>query len=211
MYLFFTPKAVGKKNIPKRGAVIFASNHLSVVDSIVLPLVVRRQVYFLAKAEYFRTKGFIGRFVTWFMKSVGQIKMDRSGGTASESSLQNGLKILKKGGCLGIYPEGTRSADGRLYRGRVGVARLILSCNFPVSVVPVAMHGTDKILPIGSKYPRKKRCKVVFGKPIVFTQYSALVQDRFTMRAITDCIMLGILQISSQEYVDEYSPKKVYV
>ena len=146
--LLFRPWVRGGENVPKKGGAVLASNHLSFVDSIFLPLKVRRPVTFLAKSDYFTGKGFKGAIVRWFFKSTGQLPIDRSGGKASEDSLNTGLGVLERKLLLGIYPEGTRSPDGKLYRGRTGIARMILESQVPV--VPVAMIDTDKVQPLGS-------------------------------------------------------------
>ena len=201
----FPQDIVGLENIPKKGPVVFASNHLSVIDSILMPLVVKRQVYFLAKAEYFRGKGVKGRMTKWFMTSVGQLPIDRSGGQASQNSLDTGVEVLNSGRWLGIYPEGTRSPDGRLYRGRTGIARMLLAADESVPVIPVVMVGTDRIMPIGAKRPVRGRTGIIFGEPLDFSRYRTMPADRFVLRAITDEIMSEIAQLSDQEYADVYA------
>lgn len=201
----FRREIIGKEHVPAKGPVIFASNHLSVIDSILLPLALRRPVYFLAKAEYFRGKGLKGRLTAWFMTSVGQLSMDRSGGKASEASLNTGIEVLDSGRCLGIYPEGTRSPDARLYRGRTGIARMLLAADSNVPVVPVVMIDTEKIMPIGAKRPVRGSYGIVFGEPIDFSRYRRMPADRFVLRAITDEIMSEIAALSDQEYADVYA------
>ena len=197
------PWVRGLENVPGDGAVILASNHLSVIDSVFLPLVVDRRVVFLAKSDYFTGKGLKGWATKWFMTATGQIPIDRSGGKASEASLNTGLRVLSEGKVLGIYPEGTRSPDARMYRGRTGVARMILEAGVPV--VPVAMVGTEKVMPIGTKLPKVRRTGVVFGEPLDFTRYAGLEGDRFILRSITDEIMYELGALSGQEYVDVYA------
>ncbi len=199
----FRPWLSGVENIPKNGAVILASNHLSVIDSIILPLVIDRRIFFLAKSDYFTGRGFKGWAIKNFLKGTGMLPIDRSGGKASEASLNTGLKVLAQGDVLGIYPEGTRSPDGKLYRGRTGVARMILEAHVPV--VPVAMIDTEKVMPIGSKLPKVRRIGIIFGEPLDFSRFEGMEGDRFILRSITDEIMYELNRISGQEYVDVYA------
>jgi len=199
----FRPWVSGAENIPEKGAVILASNHLSVVDSIFLPLVIDRRISFLAKSDYFSGRGFKGWAIKNFLKGTGMLPIDRSGGKASEASLNTGLSVLARGEVLGIYPEGTRSPDGKMYRGRTGVARMILEAHVPV--VPVAMVDTEKVMPIGSKMPKVRRIGVIFGEPLDFSRFEGMESDRFILRSITDEIMYELNRISGQEYVDIYA------
>jgi 1-acyl-sn-glycerol-3-phosphate acyltransferase len=199
----FRPWVKGMENVPTSGAAILASNHLSFVDSIFLPLVLKRPVTFLAKAEYFTGKGIKGWLTRQFFIATGQIPIDRSGGKASEDSLNTGLRVLSEGKLLGIYPEGTRSPDAKLYRGRTGIARMVLEAKVPI--IPVAMIDTDKVMPIGSKLPSVKRVGVLFGQPLDFSRFDGYENDRFVLRAITDEIMVEIHNLSGQEYSDEYA------
>ena len=199
----FRPWVVGRENVPKTGAVIFASNHLSFIDSVFLPLVLDRRISFLAKSDYFTGRGIKGWLTRLFFQGTGQIPIDRSGGKASEASLNTGLRVLAEGKVLGIYPEGTRSPDGRMYRGRTGVARMILEAHVPV--VPVAMIDTEKVMPIGRKLPKVRRVGVVFGEPLDFSRFEGLEGDRFILRSITDEIMYELNRLSGQEYVDVYA------
>lgn len=199
----FRPWVKGAENVPTDGAAILASNHLSFVDSVFLPLVLNRSVTFLAKAEYFRGRGFKGWLVRQFFIATGQLPIDRSGGKASEDSLNTGLEVLAQGKLLGIYPEGTRSPDGRLYRGRTGIARMVLEAKVPI--IPVAMIDTEKVMPIGQRIPNVQRVGIVFGKPLDFSRFEGYEGDRFVLRAITDEIMHELLGLSGQEYVDEYA------
>lgn len=199
----FRPWVSGAENVPATGAVILASNHISIVDSFFLPIVLRRRVTFLAKSDYFTGKGPKGLLVRGFMNGIGQLSIDRSGGKASEASLDTGVDVLRHGGMLGIYPEGTRSPTGKLYRGRTGVARMILEAKVPV--VPVAMFDTDKAMPIGTKIPKVRRIGIVFGEPLDFSRFDGMEGDRFILRSITDEIMVEIAKLSGQEYVDVYA------
>lgn len=199
----FRPWARGLENIPKDGPVILASNHLSFVDSIFLPLIVDRRVVFLAKSEYFTGKGLKGWLTRLFFEASGQLPIDRSGGKASEASLNTGLRVLSEGKVLGIYPEGTRSPDGILYRGRTGIARMVLEAGVPV--VPVAMIDTDKMMPIGSKLPRFRRIGMIIGEPLDFSRFDGLESDRFILRSVTDEIVYELMRLGGQEYVDVYA------
>lgn len=199
----FRPWVEGSENIPASGPVILVGNHLSVVDSFFLPVMVDRPVYFLAKSDYFTGKGVKGWIVKKFMLGVGQLPIDRSGGKASEASLTTGLSVLERGDVLGIYPEGTRSPDARLYRGRTGVARLVLESG--AVVVPVVMIDTEKAMPIGQRIPRIRRIGTVIGKPLDFSRFSGMSADRFVLRSVTDEITLAIQELSGQEYADVYA------
>jgi 1-acyl-sn-glycerol-3-phosphate acyltransferase len=201
--VLFRPWVRGLENIPSSGAAILASNHLSFSDSIFLPLMSRRPVVFLAKSEYFTGKGLKGALTRWFFKSTGQLPIDRSGGKASEASLNTGLGVLSQGLVLGIYPEGTRSPDGRLYRGRTGIARMVLEAKVPV--IPVAMIDTEKVQPIGQKLPKIRRIGIVVGEPLDFSRFDGMEGDRIVLRAVTDEIMYELKQLSGQEYVDAYA------
>ncbi|MFM5904014.1 MAG: lysophospholipid acyltransferase family protein [Microbacteriaceae bacterium] len=201
--LLFRPWVRGMENIPTSGAAILASNHLSFSDSIFLPLQTRRPVVFLAKSEYFTGKGLKGALTRWFFKATGQLPIDRSGGKASEASLNTGLRVLGQGQLLGIYPEGTRSPDGRLYRGRTGIARMVLEAKVPV--IPVAMIDTEKVQPIGKRLPRIRRIGIVVGEPLDFSRFTGMEGDRIVLRAITDEIMYELMKLSGQEYIDVYA------
>ena len=201
--LVFRPRAQGTENVPRTGAAILASNHLSASDWIFMPLCQRRRVTFLAKAEYFTGRGVKGRLKRLFFAGSGQVPIDRTSATAAEGAIRTGIRILSEGKLLGIYPEGTRSPDGRLYRGKTGVARMALETGVPV--IPVAMIGTDKVQPIGSRLPRLHRVEVRFGAPLDFSRYAGSVGDRFVERSITDEIMYEIMELSGQEYVDVYA------
>lgn len=199
----FRPWVRGVENVPSSGAAILASNHLSFSDSIFLPLQCPRPVVFLAKSEYFTGKGIKGWLVKSFFLATGQLPIDRSGGKASEAALNTGLGVLEQGQLLGIYPEGTRSPDGRLYRGRTGIARMVLEAKVPV--IPVAMIDTEKVQPIGKRLPRVRRVGIVYGKPLDFSRFEGMEGDRIVLRAVTDEIMYELKKISGQEYVDQYA------
>lgn len=199
----FRPWVTGADNIPKQGAVILASNHLSFVDSVFLPICIDRDMVFLAKSEYFTTKGIKGWATKWFMKGTGMLPIDRSGGKASEASLNTGLRVLAEGRVLGIYPEGTRSPDGKLYRGRTGIARMVLESGVPV--VPVAMINTEKVMPIGAKWPKMRRPGIIIGKPLDFSRFQGMEGDRFILRAVTDEIIYELAGLSGQQYEDVYA------
>lgn len=203
MLSVFRPWVRGRENVPESGPVIFASNHLSFIDSVFLPLVVDRPIRFLAKSEYFTGRGAKGWLIKRFFLAIGQLPIDRSGGKASEASLHGGLEHLAEGGQLGIYPEGTRSPDGRLYRGRTGVARMILDSG--AIVVPVAMVDTEKAMPTGTLIPKVRRIGVVFGEPLDFSRFTGMEGDRFVLRSITDEIMYELARIGGQEYTDVYA------
>jgi 1-acyl-sn-glycerol-3-phosphate acyltransferase len=202
----FRPWAEGAQNVPREGPAILASNHLSFSDHFFAPLPIPRKVVFLAKSEYFTGRGLKGLFSRAFFLGVGQIPVDRSGGAASERALRTGLRALANGHVLGIYPEGTRTPDGRLYRGKTGVARLALEARAPV--VPCAMVGTFEFQPPGKIRPRLGiRPGVRFGKPLDFSRYYGLEEDRIVLRAMTDEIMYAIMKLSGQEYVDKYAQR----
>jgi 1-acyl-sn-glycerol-3-phosphate acyltransferase len=199
----FRPWVVGLDNIPTDGPVILASNHLSFIDSIFLPLEVDRHVSFLAKSDYFTRRGLKGWATKAFMNATGQLPIDRSGGKASEASLNTGLAVLARGEILGIYPEGTRSPDGKLYRGRTGVARMILEAGVPV--VPVAMVDTARIMPIGKRLPKIGRIGIIVGEPLDFSLFDGMEGDRYFLRSVSDEIMYELQRLGDQEYVDVYA------
>lgn len=201
--VLFRPWIKGADKIPTDGAAILASNHLSFSDSIFLPLMLRRPVVFLAKSEYFTGKGIKGTLSRWFFKGTGQLPIDRSGGKASEAALNTGLGVLSQSQLLGIYPEGTRSPDGRLFRGRTGIARMVLEAKVPV--FPVAMIDTEKVQPIGRRLPRIRRIGVVVGEPLDFSRFAGMEGDRLVLRAVTDEIIYELMKLSGQEYIDVYA------
>ncbi|MFH9085287.1 1-acyl-sn-glycerol-3-phosphate acyltransferase [Streptomyces sp. Ru62] len=205
MRLMFRPQVEGVENIPGDGPVILAGNHLTFIDSMVLPLVSKRQVFFIGKDEYVTGKGVKGRLMAWFFTGVGMIPVDRDGASGGVAALMTGRRILEEGRIFGIYPEGTRSPDGRLYRGRTGIARLTLMTGAPV--VPFAMIGTDKLQPGGRGIPRPGRVTVRFGEPMEFSRYDGMDRDRYVLRAVTDSVMAEVMRLSGQEYVDMYATK----
>jgi 1-acyl-sn-glycerol-3-phosphate acyltransferase len=203
--LVFRPHVEGAENVPASGPAILASNHLSYADWLFMPLTLPRRVTFVAKAEYFTTPGVKGWFQKKFFSGAGQVPIDRSGANAAEGALASARHILGQGELFGIYPEGTRSHDGRLYRGKTGVARLALETGVPV--IPVAVLGTDVVAPPGKTFGTFTRPGVRFGKPLDFSRYEGLENDRYILRAVTDEIMYEIMQLSGQEYVDMYAVK----
>jgi 1-acyl-sn-glycerol-3-phosphate acyltransferase len=203
--IVFRPQAEGLDNVPKSGPAILASNHLSYADWLFMPLTLPRRVSFVAKAEYFTGTGIKGWLQKTFFSGSGQIPIDRSGRDAAEGALISAKGVLSKGELFGIYPEGTRSHDGKLYRGKTGVARLALETGVPV--IPCAVVGTDTIAPPGKKFGTWTRPKVRYGEPLDFSRYEGLENDRFILRSITDEIMYEIMRLSGQEYVDMYASK----
>jgi 1-acyl-sn-glycerol-3-phosphate acyltransferase len=202
--LLFRFEVHGVHNIPKKGGAIMASNHMALLDSAFVPGAIPRHVAFLGKEQLFAGRSLRARFVRSFMRAMGQLEIDRSGGTASASSLGGGVDVLRAGKLLGIYPEGTRSPDGRLHRGRTGIARVLLDT--PAPVIPVAILGSERVLPRGAKFLKLGvRVIVVFGEPMDFSRYAGLTEDRFVLRSITDEIMHEIRRLSGQEYVDVYA------
>jgi 1-acyl-sn-glycerol-3-phosphate acyltransferase len=201
----FRPWVEGLENLPASGGAILASNHMSFSDSFFLPLMMERRLTFLAKGDYFTGRGIKGKLTAAFFKGINQVPVDRSGGRASEAALKTGVQILERGELLGIYPEGTRSPDGRLYRGKTGIARMALEAGVPV--IPVAMINTFDIQPPGKIVPHIMRVGIRIGKPLDFSRYAGMEGDRFVLRSITDEIMYELMQLSGQEYVDTYATK----
>ncbi|NDK89681.1 1-acyl-sn-glycerol-3-phosphate acyltransferase [Gordonia desulfuricans] len=197
------PTIEGIENIPERGPAILASNHLAVMDSFFLPLMCPRRIYFLAKNEYFTGPGLKGAFQRWFYTAVGQIPIDRSGAEAAAGALTAASRQLDKGELMGMYPEGTRSPDGRLYKGKTGLARIALETGVPV--IPVAMINTNKFNPPGTVLFRPAKITVRVGKPLNFDRYEGMQGNRFIERAVTDEIMYELMQLSGQQYVDVYA------
>jgi 1-acyl-sn-glycerol-3-phosphate acyltransferase len=206
LHLLFRPEVEGREHIPETGGAILASNHLSVLDSVFLPLVIDREVVFVAKQEYFTGTGPIDRLTARWLRGAGQVPVNRGNGRAAQEALDASLGVLQRGGLFGIYPEGTRSPDGRLYRGRIGVAWLALTAEVPV--VPVAMFNTRKALPPGSTVPRPTKVGVKFGPPMTFEEYKGQAGKAKARRAVTDQIVAAIGALSGQEYVPHYAPKR---
>ncbi len=201
--LFGRPKVEGLQYVPNSGPAILASNHLAVMDSFYLPLVVRRRITFLAKSEYFTGKGLKGWFQRWFFTAVGQVPIDRTDADSARAALTTAERLLAQGKLLGMYPEGTRSPDGRLYKGKTGLARLALHTGVPV--IPVAMIGTNVVNPPGKNMLRFGRVTVRFGKPMDFSRFEGLAGNRFIERAVTDEVIYELMGLSGQEYVDIYA------
>ncbi|RIQ34156.1 lysophospholipid acyltransferase family protein [Jiangella rhizosphaerae] len=201
--LIYRPWAEGVEHVPAKGGAILAGNHLTVVDSFFMPLVLDRKVSFLAKSDYFTQRGVKGWLKRVFFGGTGNVPVDRSGGRASEAALRTAVQILESGELLGIYPEGTRSPDGRLYRGKTGVARMALEARVPV--VPVAMIGTAEMQPAGRIIPKLMRPGIRFGAPLDFSRYYGMETDRHVLRSVTDEIMYALMELSGQEYVDVYA------
>jgi len=197
------PKVEGLEYVPSSGPAILASNHLAVADSFYLPLVVRRRITFLAKSEYFTGTGLKGRLTAWFYTVAGQVSIDRANADAAQAALDTAKRLLGQGKLLGMYPEGTRSPDGRLYKGKTGLARLALQTGVPV--IPVAMIGTNVVNPPGSKMWRFGRVTVRFGKPMDFSRFEGMAGNRFIERAVTDEVIYELMGLSGQEYVDIYA------
>ncbi len=203
--MVFRPRAEGVENVPLEGPAILASNHLSYADWLFMPLTLPRRVTFVAKEEYFTSPGLKGWLQRTFFSGAGQVPIDRSGADAAAGALLTAKRVLDQGDLFGIYPEGTRSHDGRLYRGRTGVARIALETRVPV--VPVAVLGTDVVAPPGKKFGSWTRPVVRFGSPLDFSRYEGLESDRFILRSVTDEIMYEIMRLSGQEYVDMYATR----
>ena len=203
--LIFRPQTEGAEHVPAEGPAILASNHLSYADWLFMPLTLPRRVTFVAKAEYFNGKGIKGWLQRSFFSGSGQVPIDRSGANAAAGAMLAAQKVLANGELFGIYPEGTRSHDGKLYRGKTGVARLALEMKVPV--IPVAVVGTDVVAPPGKKFGSFTRPVVRFGEPLDFSRYEGLESDRYILRSITDEIMYEIMRLSGQEYVDMYATR----
>ncbi|MFE1954204.1 lysophospholipid acyltransferase family protein [Streptomyces sp. NPDC059524] len=201
--LMFRPRIEGLEHVPDSGAAIVAGNHLSFSDHFLMPAILKRRITFLAKAEYFTGPGIKGRLTAAFFRSAGQIPVDRSGREAGQAAIREGLGVLGRGELLGIYPEGTRSHDGRLYKGKVGVAAMALGAGVPV--IPCAMIGTFEAQPPGQKIPTLRRVTIRFGRPLDFSRYAGMEGEKAILRAVTDEIIYAILELSGQEYVDQYA------
>lgn len=204
LHFVFRPWAEGVDNVPRKGPVILAGNHLSFADHFFGALFLPRKVISLGKSDYFTGRGIKGALSRAFFSGVGTVPIDRSGGKASEAALRTGKRILGEGQVLAIYPEGTRSHDGRLYKGKTGVARLALEARAPV--IPWAMVNTFEMMPPGRPFPKLGiRPGVKFGKPLDFSRYYGMEEDRLVLRAVTDEIMYALMELSGQEYVDKYA------
>ncbi|MER6459677.1 lysophospholipid acyltransferase family protein [Streptomyces sp. NPDC001288] len=201
--LAFRPRIEGLEHVPDSGPAIVAGNHLSFADHFLMPAVLKRRITFLAKAEYFTGPGVRGRLTAFFFRSAGQIPVDRSGKEAGQAAIREGLGVLGRDELLGIYPEGTRSHDGRLYKGKVGVAVMALRAGVPV--IPCAMIGTFEAQPPGKVVPHIHPVVIRFGEPLEFSRYAGMENEKAVLRAVTDEIMYAIMSLSEQEYVDEYA------
>ena len=197
VYVVFRPTVTGRENVPLTGPVILASNHLSFIDSIGIPLVAPRRVAYLAKAEYWRGSGFGGWVSRTLFTALGALPVEREASRAAQAALDTAMQVLRAGGAFGIYPEGTRSRDGRLARGKTGVAWLALTADCPI--VPVAVRGTDKIQPVGARWPRPHKVSVTFGEPLTFPEYRGMAGKGKARRAVTDQVMEAIAAMSGQE------------
>ena len=196
-FLAFRPTVTGRENVPLTGPVILASNHLSFIDSIAIPLVAPRKVGYLAKAEYWQGSGFVGWLQRALFTALGALPVERGTHRAAQAALDTALGVLQAGGAFGIYPEGTRSRDGRLARGKTGVAWLALTADCPV--VPVAVAGTDKIQPVGARWPRPHKVSVAFGTPLTFPEHRGKAGNGRVRREVTDRIMEAVAELSGQE------------
>ncbi|MEU9100547.1 lysophospholipid acyltransferase family protein [Streptomyces sp. NPDC048361] len=201
--VLFRPRLEGLEHVPEDGAAIVAGNHLSFSDHFLMPVMLKRRITFLAKQEYFTGPGIKGRLTAAFFRAVGQIPVDRSGKEAGQAAIREGLGVLTKGELLGIYPEGTRSPDGKLYKGKVGVAVMAIRAGVPV--IPCAMVGTFEIQPPGQALPKIKRVSIRFGEPLDFSRYEGMEGEKAVLRAVTDEIMYKVMELSGQEYVDRYA------
>ncbi|WCT04040.1 lysophospholipid acyltransferase family protein [Rhodococcus qingshengii] len=202
LWLFGRPTIEGQHHIPKKGPVILAGNHRAVVDSFFLVLMVRRRITFVAKSEYFTGTGVKGAMQRWFFGGAGQVPIDRCGADASRAALDTAIGILDKGGVWGIYPEGTRSPDGCLYKGKTGAIRVALETGAPV--IPVVVHGGDAVNPPGTRMWRFSKVRITVGEPIDFSRYRELRGYQAVVRAATDELMAVLCDQSGQEYVDVY-------
>jgi 1-acyl-sn-glycerol-3-phosphate acyltransferase len=200
--LLYRPRVIGRRNVPKRGAVILASNHLAFIDSVVIPLTAPRRVQFLAKSYYFEGRGFVGWIRRTFFSGIGAVGVQRGAGQAAQEALEQSRRILESGNAFAVYPEGTRSLDGRLYRGRTGVAWLALTTGAPV--VPVGLIGTDLLQPQGTTFPRFRRVTVAFGEPIDLSDIAGDASGR-ARREATDRIMSAIQGLSGQTSAGVYN------
>jgi 1-acyl-sn-glycerol-3-phosphate acyltransferase len=203
LHVLWRPEVTGLENIPETGGALLASNHLSILDSIFLPLVVSRPVTFAAKSEYFTGTRLVDRVTAMYLRATNQLSVDRAGARAAQAMLEAALERVNGGALFGIYPEGTRSPDGRLYRGRTGIGWLALHSGVPV--IPVAMIGTDRVLPPGRTVPKLRRIRVKIGSPLTFDALRAEGTGGRQRRAVTDTVMEAIGKLSGQEYVPAYA------
>ena len=200
--LVYRPHVIGKRNVPKHGKVILASNHLSFIDSVVIPMTAPRRVQFLAKSSYFEGTGVKGRVSRDFFTAIGAVGVKRGAGAAAQEALDQSRKIIETGAAFALYPEGTRSLDGRLYRGRTGIGWLALTTG--AVVIPVGLVGTDKMQPVGAKFPKPHRITVTFGEPIDLSHFGPPESGR-ARRQATDAIMAAIHNLTGQELAGVYN------
>lgn len=201
--LYNRPRVEGLEHVPAEGAAILAGNHLSIADWLFVPLVVRRRITYLAKSDYFTAPGFKGWLQKFFYGQTGQVPIDRTSADAAQDALNTARRLLGEGRLVGLFPEGTRSPDGRLYKGKTGVARVALDTGVPV--IPVAVIGTDEVSPPGPFKWRRRRVTVRIGEALDFSRYEGMGGNRFVERAVTDEIMYRLMQLTDQEYVDVYA------
>ncbi|GAA1166447.1 1-acyl-sn-glycerol-3-phosphate acyltransferase [Kitasatospora gansuensis] len=201
----YRPVIEGLENVPRDGGVILASNHLSFIDSVVIPLTAPRRVFFLAKAEYFTGTGLKGALSRALFQALNAVPVERGEIKAAQAALDSALEILREGKAFGIYPEGTRSLDGRLYRGKTGVAWLALTAGVPV--VPVALEGPADILPVGKRIPRLRKVTVRFGEPLHFDELHGQARSARARREVTDQVMAAIHELSGQELAEVYNER----
>jgi len=204
--LAFRPTVTGRENVPATGAFIIASNHLSFIDSMAIPLMAPRRVGYLAKAEYFTGTGVQGWFTRTLFTALGALPVHRQTHRAAQEALDTAMSVLKDGGGFGIYPEGTRSKDGKLARGKTGVGWLALTAECPV--VPVGITGTDRIQPVGARWPRPRRCTVTFGTPLTFPEHRGQAGSNRARREVTDRVMEAIAELSGQEKAGWGTPER---
>jgi 1-acyl-sn-glycerol-3-phosphate acyltransferase len=198
-WVLFRPRVSGREHVPSSGPVILASNHLSFIDSIAIPTVAPRRVTYLAKAEYFTGSGVGGWLSKALFTALGALPVERGTQRAAQAALEPALGVLQRGDAFGIYPEGTRSRDGGLARGKTGVAWLALTADCPV--VPVAVGGTDRVQPVGARWPRPRRISVTFGEPLTFPEHRGSAGKGKARREVTDAIMVAIADLSGQRKV----------
>jgi 1-acyl-sn-glycerol-3-phosphate acyltransferase len=202
LFGYLRVRVLGRENLPRRGAAILVSNHLAFVDSLILPSVVPRKITYLVGSNYFTKSGLLGRLMGWFLKQIGMLPIDRAGGSAAKAALDLGLQVLSENGLIGIYPEGTRSKDGKMHKGRTGVARLALEAGVPL--VPASIQGTDRILQKGKRFPQRAEITITIGQPLFFETVVG-DHDAARLRAVTDEVMGAIRALTPQEYVDAYA------
>jgi 1-acyl-sn-glycerol-3-phosphate acyltransferase len=203
VWLLTRPRITGRGVVPPRGPAVIAANHVSMADSFVLCLVVRRKLTFVAKSEYFTGTGLRGGFLRWFFRTAGQVPVDRSGGGAGDAALDAARRLLHRGGLWAIHPEGSRSPDGRLHRGRTGLMRVALDLDVPV--IPVVLAGTDRVHRRGSRWPTPSRVHVTFLPPLDLSRWRGRAADPEAVREATDALMRELARASGQEYVDRYA------